>query len=56
MANSVGGAAAWVSARPPIDGEAERVLQRQVAERQSAVGYEGNLRAWIDKVTPPGFV
>jgi len=32
--------------------EVERVMRR-VGERQRAVGYEGDFRAWIAKVTPP---
>jgi thioredoxin reductase len=49
-------AADWVSTRPAIGGDAERALRSQVAQRQREVGYEGDLRAWIEKVTPPGFV
>ncbi len=55
-ADIVADVADWVATRPPIDGDAERALRKQVADRQRAVGYEGDLRAWIDKVTPPGFV
>jgi len=32
--------------------EVDRILAR-VRERQKAVGYEGDLAAWLEKVTPP---
>lgn len=46
----------WVTSRAPRDESVRQALHRQVAERQRAVGYEGSLRDWIDKVTPPGFL
>jgi NADPH-dependent glutamate synthase beta subunit-like oxidoreductase len=39
-------------AEPPPPAVAEAILAR-VHERQRAVGYDGNLAAWLAKVTPP---
>ncbi len=47
--------AEWVRARPALDTGAAQRLRARVATRQREVGYEGALRAWIEKVTPPGF-
>jgi NADPH-dependent glutamate synthase beta subunit-like oxidoreductase len=45
--------AEWVAGRPPLPTtDAQRVLAR-VQERQRAVGYDGNYRAWLARVTPP---
>jgi NADPH-dependent glutamate synthase beta subunit-like oxidoreductase len=41
--------------QPPIKDEALVKIHQQVAERQRAVGYEGNFDAWIKQVTPEGF-
>jgi hypothetical protein len=30
-------------------------IQRRVRERQQAVGYTGDIKSWLEKVTPPGF-
>ncbi len=47
--------AEWVKARPAPTADVCRALDERVAARQNEVGYEGDLRVWIDKVTPPGF-
>jgi hypothetical protein len=44
--------AASVKGREPLAAEAAVQILRRVRERQRAVGYEGNYRAWIAKVTP----
>ncbi len=44
--------AAAMSARPKLAPDAVEGVMRRVRERQRAVGYEGNYRAWIAKVTP----
>jgi len=41
-----------LSARPKLAPEQVASLLRRVRERQQAVGYEGNYRAWLAKVTP----
>ncbi len=43
---------AAISARPKLAPEVVESVMRRVHERQRAVGYEGNYRAWIAKVTP----
>jgi len=43
---------ASVSGREPLPAEVVSRLLRRVEERQRAVGYEGNYRAWIAKTTP----
>lgn len=45
--------AAAMGRRPPLEPEQAAEVMRRVRERQRAVGYEGNYRAWIAKVTPP---
>jgi len=61
LASAVAGAAAerakdlasWVARRPPLAPDvAERLLAR-VRDRQRAVGYDGDYRRWIERVTPP---
>jgi hypothetical protein len=43
----------WVNGRPPLDpSDAERLLAR-VRARQREVGYGGDYRKWIARVTPP---
>jgi NADPH-dependent glutamate synthase beta subunit-like oxidoreductase len=42
-----------ISRQPRIAPEALAALRRRVAERQRAVGYAGDYRAWIARVTPP---
>lgn len=42
-----------VAHRAPLPEPAVADLMRRVRERQRAVGYDGNYRAWIAKVTPP---
>ncbi len=42
-----------VEQRAPLRAEAVEEIMRRVRERQRAVGYEGNYRAWLAKVTPP---
>ena len=41
-----------ISAREKISADKVAELLKRVRERQYAVGYEGNYRAWIEKVTP----
>ncbi len=41
-----------MSVRPKIAADGVASLLRRVRERQCAVGYEGNFRAWLAKVTP----
>jgi NADPH-dependent glutamate synthase beta subunit-like oxidoreductase len=38
---------------PPPSAETAAAIFERVAQRQQQVGYEGNLRAWLAKVTPP---
>jgi hypothetical protein len=45
-------AAHLARAEPPAPAVAEAILAR-VHERQRQVGYEGDLAAWLEKVTPP---
>ncbi|MGH7815012.1 MAG: hypothetical protein ACREQI_13560 [Candidatus Binataceae bacterium] len=49
-AGAVSGA---MNARPKLAPEAIAAIMRRVRERQRAVGYEGDYRAWIKRVTPP---
>jgi hypothetical protein len=42
-----------LTARPVLRPEQVAAIMRRVRERQSAVGYDGNYRQWIAKVTPP---
>lgn len=42
-----------VAARRPRAPEEVAEVMRRVSERQRAVGYDGNYRAWIARVTPP---
>jgi ferredoxin/flavodoxin---NADP+ reductase len=44
--------AASIVARPMMPLEEVAEIIRRVRTRQSAVGYDGNYRQWIDKVTP----
>jgi hypothetical protein len=41
-----------MKARPGLGPEQVAEAMRRVRERQRAVGYEGNYRAWIARVTP----
>jgi len=41
-----------MSVRPKLGPESVAGLLRRVRERQCAVGYEGNFRAWLAKMTP----
>ncbi|MGH8013298.1 MAG: hypothetical protein ACREQ4_12445 [Candidatus Binataceae bacterium] len=41
-----------IGAREALSGEAVSAVLRRVRERQRAVGYEGNYREWIKRVTP----
>jgi len=43
-------------ARPPIAPEALEALRERVHERQRAVGYPDDFRAWLQRVTPPDLV
>ncbi len=45
--------AAAMNSRPVLAPERVDEVMRRVRERQRAVGYEGNYRAWIARVTPP---
>jgi hypothetical protein len=47
------GIAAEIQAQPKIGDEALAKVRSRVAERQRAVGYDGDFKAWIEKVTPP---
>jgi NADPH-dependent glutamate synthase beta subunit-like oxidoreductase len=42
--------------RPPLTPEREKALLARVAERQARVGYDGDYRGWLRKVTPPDLV
>jgi len=44
---------ARLSPRPKLEPGTVESIVRRVRERQRAVGYEGNYRAWIARVTPP---
>jgi ferredoxin/flavodoxin---NADP+ reductase len=45
--------AASIGARDPIPGERVAEILERVRERQLAVGFIGDYRGWIKKVTPP---
>jgi ferredoxin/flavodoxin---NADP+ reductase len=45
--------AAVVDARPKLAHEEVEKIVERLRERQRAIGYAGNYRAWIAKVTPP---
>jgi NADPH-dependent glutamate synthase beta subunit-like oxidoreductase len=45
--------AAEIQTQPKIDDETLAKIRTRVAERQRAVGYDGNFETWIEKVTPP---
>jgi NADPH-dependent glutamate synthase beta subunit-like oxidoreductase len=47
------GIAAEVGALPALAPAALEQLRARVRERQRAVGYQGDYRAWIERVTPP---
>ncbi|MGH7864138.1 MAG: hypothetical protein ACREQB_04055 [Candidatus Binataceae bacterium] len=49
-ANVIGDA---VSPQPKLEAAAVEAIVTRVRERQRAVGYDGNYRAWIARVTPP---
>ena len=42
-----------LDAQPPLPAERAAALVERVRARQRAVGYGGDYRAWIEKVTPP---
>ena len=42
-----------LAARPPLETEAVARLHARFKEMQRAVGYDGDYRTWIAKVTPP---
>jgi hypothetical protein len=45
--------AADVEHRKPLSLDAMKHLREVVRERQAAVGYDGNYREWIKRMTPP---
>jgi hypothetical protein len=45
--------AAEIQTQPKIDAETLAKIRSRVAERQRAVGYDGDFKSWIEKVTPP---
>ena len=45
--------AAKIEAQPPLPAERVAALVERVRARQREVGYGGDYRAWIEKVTPP---
>lgn len=47
------GIADRVQSWPPLASGEREALMRRVRERQEAVGYGGDLREWLAKVTPP---
>ncbi len=42
-----------IAAQPELERPALETLLARVAERQEAVGYDGDYRAWLERVTPP---
>lgn len=42
----------YVAAKAKLEADAANAILTRVAERQQAVGYGGDYRAWIDRVTP----
>jgi ferredoxin--NADP+ reductase len=44
-----------IAEQPPIDPKALAALRARVAERQRQVGYDGDLQAWLSRVTPADF-
>ncbi len=40
---------------PPLEPEDRARILERVRERQAAVGYDGDFKAWIERVTPPDF-
>jgi ferredoxin--NADP+ reductase len=45
--------ASSVAGRPPLGADRVAEITHRVRMRQNAVGYEGNYRAWLARVTPP---
>jgi hypothetical protein len=45
--------ASMMDKRPELSPDQIDVILAKVRERQKAVGYSGNYREWIAKVTPP---
>jgi hypothetical protein len=41
-----------IQSQPRIADEALAAIRSRVAERQRAVGYEGDYKGWIEKITP----
>ena len=50
---AAGRIAAELSAQPAIEPAVLEALRKRVAERQAAVGHDGDYRAWIERNTPP---
>jgi hypothetical protein len=44
-----------IAPRPRLARDAMEALLARVAARQEAVGYDGDYRAWLERVTPPDF-
>jgi hypothetical protein len=42
-----------ITGRQPIPADAVAEIMQRVRRRQSAIGYEGDYRAWIARITPP---
>ncbi|MGH7948491.1 MAG: hypothetical protein ACREQF_04635, partial [Candidatus Binataceae bacterium] len=42
-----------ISPQPKLEPAAVEAIVKRVRERQRSVGYDGNYRAWIARVTPP---
>ena len=42
-----------ITAQEPLSADAANAVLERVAERQKAVGYDGDFSAWIARVTPP---
>ncbi len=45
--------AASINAREPVPADQVAAIMKRVRERQQAVGYDGDYRGWLKKVTPP---
>jgi ferredoxin--NADP+ reductase len=53
LQEAASGIATEIRVQPKIDAEALAMIRSRVAERQRAVGYDGDFKTWIEKVTPP---
>ncbi|UCE85610.1 MAG: hypothetical protein JSU66_14950 [Deltaproteobacteria bacterium] len=49
------GVAAAIAKQPPMAAAKQAEILARVRERQAAVGYDGDYRAWLARVTPPDF-